>query len=181
MSHVPHVDESCPTCRWVMSYVWMSYVPHMTESAWSYTSSPHTNLNYFPQSDTSVGYSRIRLHTYTHTHMHTQRHTFVHVFFDEHFVLLRVTSRENEKIFRTDKIDKLFEPVLLAHLHAYECGLKIIYTFAHMNTNIMDLSIYQCVLKDICIQTYIHIFICMYTCVRTWTCPYIHIYIHKYM
>mmetsp|Transcript_16212 Transcript_16212/g.25907 ORF Transcript_16212/g.25907 Transcript_16212/m.25907 type:complete len:361 (-) Transcript_16212:721-1803(-) len=51
---------------------------------------------------------------------------FVHVFFDEHFVLLRVTPRENEKVFRTDKIDKLFEPVLLAHLLNSALNLNIL-------------------------------------------------------
>jgi len=36
MSHVPHVNESCPTCEWVMSQIWMSHVPHVKESCQIY-------------------------------------------------------------------------------------------------------------------------------------------------
>ena len=32
MRHVPRMNESCPTCEWVMSHMWMSHVPHMNES-----------------------------------------------------------------------------------------------------------------------------------------------------
>ena len=32
MSHVTHVDESCHTCEWVMSHMWMSHVTHDNES-----------------------------------------------------------------------------------------------------------------------------------------------------
>jgi len=32
MSHVSHVNESCLTCEWVMSHMWMSHVSHVNES-----------------------------------------------------------------------------------------------------------------------------------------------------
>jgi len=32
MSHVTHVNESCHTCEWVMSHMWMSDVTHVNES-----------------------------------------------------------------------------------------------------------------------------------------------------
>jgi len=35
MSHVSHVNESCRTCEWVMSHMWMSHVSHVNESCLS--------------------------------------------------------------------------------------------------------------------------------------------------
>jgi len=32
MSHVNHVNESCHACKWVMSHMWKSHVTHMNES-----------------------------------------------------------------------------------------------------------------------------------------------------
>ena len=32
MSHVTHTNESCRTCKWVMSHIWMCHVSHMNES-----------------------------------------------------------------------------------------------------------------------------------------------------
>ena len=31
MSHVTHMNESCPTYEWVMRHIWMRHVPHMNE------------------------------------------------------------------------------------------------------------------------------------------------------
>jgi len=36
MSHVAYMNESCPTCKWVMSHIWMSHVTHMNESCHTY-------------------------------------------------------------------------------------------------------------------------------------------------
>jgi len=36
VSHVPHMSESCPSYEWVMSLIWVSHVPHMSESCPSY-------------------------------------------------------------------------------------------------------------------------------------------------
>ena len=36
MSHVKHMNESCPTYEWVMSHIWISLVPHMHESCLMY-------------------------------------------------------------------------------------------------------------------------------------------------
>ena len=36
MSHVPHMNESRHTYKWVMSHIWMSHVTHMNESCPTY-------------------------------------------------------------------------------------------------------------------------------------------------
>jgi len=30
MSHVPHMNKTCPTYVWAMSHIWMRHVPHIT-------------------------------------------------------------------------------------------------------------------------------------------------------
>ena len=84
ISHIPHVNESCHTCKWVMSYKRVRHVPHMKESRHTYecvmkeactscVEGTHTH---------SDSLSHIHAHflslTHTHTHTHTHAHTHTH-------------------------------------------------------------------------------------------------------
>ncbi len=54
---------------------------------------------------------------------------FVHVSFDQHLILLRVSSAENQKVFRWNEPNKLFKPMRLPDLLDRHLGVHLLQLF----------------------------------------------------
>jgi len=81
ISHVTHMDESCHTCKWVMSHTWMSHVTHMNESCHTYEwAMSHIRMSHVTRMDWDI----LCMYTHMNTHMntHTNTHMTSHVICD---------------------------------------------------------------------------------------------------
>jgi len=67
-SHVTHAHESCHTCEWVMSHMWMSHVTHVNGACHAHTNEKRSNSCSRPS---TYGES---CHTYVHESCHTYAH-----------------------------------------------------------------------------------------------------------
>jgi len=103
MSHVTRMHESCPTCKWVMSHVWISHATLMHESCHTYEwVMSHVWMSHMGRVMSHVWMSHV-------TRMNESCHTY-------EGVMSHVSCHTYEGVMKESRGNLLKEPVPMGHV-----------------------------------------------------------------